>query len=78
MSYRHTLTEFLRTYPAVNVHLEYLRSNKVYEDLIEGKIDLGVVAYPAKRSQVVTIPFRHDELVLVVPAGPLARQAQQG
>lgn len=61
------LTEFLREYPAVNVHLEYLRSNKIYEDLVEGKIDLGIVAYPAKRSQTVTIPFRHDELVLVVP-----------
>jgi hypothetical protein len=23
--------------------------------------------YPAKRSQIVTIAFRHDELVLVVP-----------
>ena len=63
------LTEFLRTYPQVNVHLEYLRSNKIYEDLLEGKIDLGVVAYPAKRSQIVTIAFRHDELVLVVPPG---------
>jgi DNA-binding transcriptional LysR family regulator len=61
------LTEFLRNYPSVNVHLEYLRANKVYEDLLEGKIDLGVVAYPAKRSQIVTIPFRHDELVLIVP-----------
>src|SRR5208282_5743038 len=45
------LTEFLRNYPAVNVHLEYLRSNKIYEDLIEGKIDLGVVAYPAKHTK---------------------------
>ena len=61
------LTEYLRTYPQVNVHLEYLRSNKIYDDLVEGKIDLGVVAYPAKRSQIVTIAFRHDELVLVVP-----------
>ena len=68
------LTEFLRTYPQVNVHLEYLRSNKIYEDLVEGKIDLGVVAYPAKRSQIVTIAFRHDELVLVVPPDdPLAK-----
>jgi DNA-binding transcriptional LysR family regulator len=69
------LTEFLRSYPAVNVHLEYLRANKIYEDLIEGKIDLGVVAYPAKRSQIVSIAFRHDELVLVVPPdSPLAKQ----
>src|SRR5579872_5786457 len=68
------LTEFLRNYPQVNVHLEYLRSNKIYEDLVEGKIDLGVVAYPSKRSQIVTIPFRHDELVLVVPPDdPLAK-----
>src|SRR5215471_3156626 len=27
------LTEFLRTYPAVNVHLEYARANKLYQDL---------------------------------------------
>ncbi len=68
------LTEFLRNFPAVNVHLEYLRANKIYEDLIEGKIDLGVVAYPAKRSQIVAVPFRHDELVLVVPPdNPLAK-----
>jgi DNA-binding transcriptional LysR family regulator len=68
------LSEFLRAYPQVNVHLEYLRSNKIYEDLIEGKIDLGVVAYPAKRSQIMTIAFRHDELVLVVPPDdPLAK-----
>ena len=66
--------EFLRNFPAVNVHLEYLRSNKVYEDLIEGKVDLGVVAYPAKRSQIVSVPFRHDELVLCVPPdNPLAK-----
>jgi LysR family transcriptional regulator, transcriptional activator of the cysJI operon len=71
------LTEFLRTYPQVNVHLEYLRSNKIYEDLVEGKIDLGVVAYPAKRSQIVTIAFRHDELVLVVPPDdPLAKHSK--
>jgi DNA-binding transcriptional LysR family regulator len=61
------LSDFLRRFPDVNVHLEYLRSNKIYEDLIEGKIDLGVVAYPAKRSQIVSIPFRNDELVLIVP-----------
>ena len=59
------------------MHLEYLRSNKIYEDLLEGKIDLGVVAYPAKRSQIVTIAFRHDELVLVVPPEDSSGEAQQ-
>jgi DNA-binding transcriptional LysR family regulator len=73
------LSEYLRTFPQVNVHLEYLRSNKIYDDLVEGKIDLGVVAYPAKRSQIVTIAFRHDELVLVVPPDdPLAKLNRVG
>lgn len=71
------LKEFLRSYPQVNVHLEYLRSNRIYEDLTEGKIDLGVVAYPAKRSQMVAVAFRHDELVLVVPPDdPIARRGK--
>ncbi len=69
------LMEFLRQYPSVNVHLEYQRANKVYEDLVEGKIDLGIVAYPAKRSQVVTVAFRHDDLVLIVsPNDSLAKR----
>jgi DNA-binding transcriptional LysR family regulator len=68
------LTEFLRTYPAVNVHLEYVRANKIYEDINKGKVDLGVVSYPAKRSQIVSIAFRRDELVLVVsPESSLAK-----
>jgi DNA-binding transcriptional LysR family regulator len=61
------LTEFLRLYPAVTVHLEYLRSNHIYDDLMNGRIDLGVLAYPVKRSQITTIPFRSDEMVLIVP-----------
>ncbi|MCL5044557.1 MAG: LysR family transcriptional regulator [Deltaproteobacteria bacterium] len=61
------LKEFLRRYPSVNVHLEYQRANKVYDELVEGKIDLGIVAYPAKRSQIVALPFRSDQLVLAVP-----------
>src|ERR1700686_2390496 len=70
------LTEFLRTYRQVNVHMESLRSNKIYEDLVEGKTDLGVVAYPAKRMHIVTIVFRHDELVLFVPPDdPLAKHS---
>jgi DNA-binding transcriptional LysR family regulator len=61
------LTEFLRLYPAVAVHLEYLRSNRIYDDLMNGRIDLGVLAYPVKRSQITMIPFRSDEMVLIVP-----------
>ncbi len=64
---------FIKTYPQVNIHIEYSRTNKVYEDVINGSIDLGIVAYPAPRPQIEIIPFRSDRLVLVVsPDHPLA------
>jgi LysR family transcriptional regulator, transcriptional activator of the cysJI operon len=61
------LKEYLREFQQVNVHVEYSRPNKIYDDVIAGRIDLGIVAYPAKHPQVTVTPFREDRLVLVVP-----------
>ena len=43
---------FLRTYPKVNLHVEYSRSNRVYEDCLRGAIDLGIVPYPKARKGI--------------------------
>jgi len=68
------LKKFLRTFPEVNVHLEYTRVNKIYEDVSKGNVDLGLVAYPAKRPQVTVIPFREDRLTLICsPHHPFAQ-----
>jgi DNA-binding transcriptional LysR family regulator len=61
------LKEYLREFPQVNVHVEYSRPNKIYDDAIAGRVDLGIVAYPAKHPQVTVIPFREDRLVVVCP-----------
>ncbi len=61
------MKEYLREFPQVNVHVEYSRPNKIYDDAIAGRIDLGIVAYPAKHPQVTVLPFREDRLVVVVP-----------
>jgi LysR family transcriptional regulator, transcriptional activator of the cysJI operon len=67
------LKKYLRTFPDVNIHLEYTRANKIYEDVIRGDIDLGIVAYPSKRPQILVTPFREDRLVLVcAPQHPFA------
>ena len=67
------LKKYLRTFPDVNIHLEYTRANKIYEDVIRGDMDLGIVAYPSKRPQVLITPFREDRLVLVcAPQHPFA------
>src|SRR2546425_6696191 len=59
------LKRFIKSYPQVNVHIEYSRPNKVYEDVINHVIDIGIVAYPAARPQIEIIPFGDDPLVLV-------------
>ena len=67
------LKEYLRAYPEVNVHVEFSRPNKIYENVIAGQIDLGIVAYPQKHPQVAVAQMREDHLVLACPSDqPLA------
>ena len=61
------LRRFLRAYPQVNVRVEYSRANKIQEDVLRGSIDLGIVAYPARRPYLEVIPFREDRLVVIAP-----------
>jgi DNA-binding transcriptional LysR family regulator len=65
----------LKQYPTVNVHVEYRRSNQVYEDVAEGTSDVGLVAFPAARKFVRVEPFRRDRLVMV--CSPQHRLASQ-
>lgn len=59
------LKRFLRSYPTVNVHVEYRRSNQVYDDIIGNVDDLGLVAYPVKNPKLEIVPLRRDKLVLI-------------
>ena len=63
----------LKTHPKVNLRLNYRRSDQVYDDVIMGQADLGLVAYPQPRAGVDVIPFREDKLAVVMPPShPLA------
>lgn len=66
---------FIKRYPGVNLHLEYHRSSRIYEDCLKNVIDVGIVPYPGSRPQIATIPFFHDRLVLIAsPNSPLAKR----
>ena len=68
------LKKFLKAYPTVNVHVEYRRSNQVYEDVLGNVVDLGLVAYPVKDAKLEIIPLRKDMMVLVChPQHPFAK-----
>jgi DNA-binding transcriptional LysR family regulator len=68
------LKKFLKAYPTVNVHVEYRRSNQVYEDVLGNVVDLGLVAYPVRDAKLEIVPLRKDMMVLIChPQHPLAR-----
>lgn len=68
------LKKFLKAFPTVNVHVEYRRSNQVYEDVLGNVVDLGLVAYPTKDSKLEVVPLRKDMMVLIChPNHPLAK-----
>jgi DNA-binding transcriptional LysR family regulator len=67
----------LRAHPKVNFRLNYRRSDQVYDDVILGAADLGLVAYPQARAGVDIVPFREDKLAVVLaPGHPLAGKAK--
>ncbi len=68
------IKRFLKTYPTVNVHVEYRRANQVYDDVFSNLVDLGLVAYPVRQAKLETVPLRKDPLVLIChPQHPFAK-----
>jgi DNA-binding transcriptional LysR family regulator len=68
------LKQYMQSYPTVNLHVEYRRSNQVYEDVLSNIVDLGLVAYPVKNSELEIFALGKDPLVLVChPQHPLAK-----
>ncbi len=69
------IKRFMKDYPTVNVHVEYSRSNQVYEDVLGNVVDLGLVAYPVKDPRLEIVPLRKDRLVLIChPEHKLAKE----
>jgi DNA-binding transcriptional LysR family regulator len=61
------LKSFRKSYPAVDVTVEYLRSAQIYQRVAEGTADLGLVAYPTRRKGVSVESCWRDKLVLICP-----------
>ena len=66
--------KFMKSYPTVNIHVEYRRANQVYDDVLSNVVDLGLVAYPVKDPKLEIVALRKDPLVLIChPQHPFAR-----
>ena len=65
--------EFSQRQPEAKVQVQYLRPERIYEAVLSGEADLGLISYPEARRDITVIPWRREEMVLAVaPAHPLA------
>lgn len=77
----HTLPDYVKkfmvSYPDVNVHVEYSSARKIYEYVLAGDVDIGLVAVPKKDKRLDVYDFENEPLVLVCsPKNALAEETQ--
>ena len=76
----HTLPEYLKKFmvkkPNVNIHVEYFTADKIYEMVLAGELDIGLVAVPRRDKRLEVYDFEDEPLVLACsPKHPLAAQS---
>ena len=59
--------EFMSKFPAVKIDLEYSRTTRVVRDVLNGTVELGVVAFPEPRRGLTVVTMASDRLVLICP-----------
>jgi DNA-binding transcriptional LysR family regulator len=67
--------EFSARYPTAQLHVEYMRPDKVYDAVRNDTADLGLVSFPESTREIAAIPWRNEEMqVAVPPAHPFAER----
>jgi LysR family transcriptional regulator, transcriptional activator of the cysJI operon len=77
----HSLPEYIKRFmvkrPSVNVHVAYFISEKIYELVLAGELDIGLVAVPRRDKRLEVYEFEDEPLVLACSSKhPLAKQSQ--
>ncbi|HYJ89699.1 MAG TPA: LysR family transcriptional regulator [Pyrinomonadaceae bacterium] len=59
--------EFMTKFPAAKIDLEYSRTTRVVRDVLNGTVELGILAFPEPRRGLTIVPMPSHRLVLIVP-----------
>jgi DNA-binding transcriptional LysR family regulator len=77
----HTLPDYVKrfmvSYPDVNVHIEYFSASRIYELVLSGNVDIGLVAVPKRDKRLEVYDFEDEPLVMVCsPKHPFSHEQQ--
>ena len=66
---------FLQMHPETRIHIEFMRPDKIYEALLDDRVEFGLVSYPTPSKALSVIDWRMEQMVLVChPAHELAKR----
>ncbi|HMJ09461.1 MAG TPA: LysR family transcriptional regulator [Pyrinomonadaceae bacterium] len=57
--------EFMSKFPTARIDLEYSRTTKVVRDVLNGTVELGVIAFPEPRRGLTIVQMPPNKLVLI-------------
>jgi DNA-binding transcriptional LysR family regulator len=57
--------KFMARYPKVNLIVDYYSASEIYNRILRGDLDIGIVAVPKQDRNVEIYPFEKETLVLV-------------
>ena len=61
--------EFGSLCPGIDLKVEYLQPEKVYEAVLNECADLGLVSYPEASREMAVIPWRQEAMAVALPPG---------
>jgi len=61
--------DFLRLHPKSNVHLQYQHPDRVYELVINDRVDVGLVSYAQDTREIQATTWRQEPMVFVCAPG---------
>ena len=59
--------EFMSKYPTAKIDLEYTRTTRIVRDVLNGTVELGIVAFPEARRGLTITQMPENRLVLICP-----------
>ena len=69
--------EFMSKFPSARIDLEYSRTTKVMRDVMNGTVELGVLAFPEPKRGLTVVQMPAHRLVLICqPEHKFAKRAQ--
>lgn len=59
--------EFMTKFPSAKIDLEYSRTTRVVRDVLNGSVELGVLAFPEPKRGITITAMPDNRLVLIAP-----------